>query len=426
MSPLRSPRSDVSHQGQWAVASTGGTMLSESLTQSTGLSLLYALGTVAAFAAAALLVNFVLGLLLKLLANKHDSPLRSVEIRVIGALRIPIALLIILYGVRQALTLLSQSSAQSLGFISDLNDLGQNVWTVAIIGLACYTLSRLVRAFMRWYSARAPRETRTALNTVIWPILLRITSIIIFILGALVALDIMGIPVTPLLAGLGIGGIAIALALSPTIASFIAGTYVVAEGNISEGDYVEIDAERAGFVTSVGWRSTVLRSRFNNLIVVPNNLITESIVTNYTTPTPAVTGVVENGVSYDSDLKHVEQVSLEVAREVIEESENANSEFEPRFRFFQFADSNINFRIIFQGVDRVATVEIQHQIIMRLHARFKEEGIEINYPVRKLNLPPYEDLLAYGIYDEAGREGSSHTNGGAPDSVDDVEHRSES
>ena len=401
-------------------------MLSESLMQSTGLSLLYALGTVAAFAAAALLVNFVLGLLLKLITRRHDSPLRSVEVRVVGALRIPIALLIIMYGVRQALTLLSQSSAQSLGFISNLNNLGQNVWTVAIIGLVCYTLSRLVRAVMRWYSARSPRETRTALNTVIWPILQRITSIIIFILGALVALDIMGIPVTPLLAGLGIGGIAIALALSPTIASFIAGTYVVAEGNISEGDYVEIDAERAGFVTSVGWRSTVLRSRLNNLIVVPNNLITESIVTNYTTPTPAVTGIVENGVSYDSDLKHVEQVSLEVAREVIEESENANAEFEPRFRFFQFADSNINFRIIFQGVDRVATIEIQHKIIMRLHAQFKEEGIEINYPVRKLNLPPYEDLLTYGTYDKAGRDGSIQSNGEAPASGDDVEPKSES
>ena len=177
---------------------------------------------------------------------------------------------------------------------------------------------------------------------------------------------------------------------------------------------MEIDAERAGFVTSIGWRSTVLRSRFNNLIVVPNSLITESIVTNYTAPTQAVTGFVENGVSYDSDLKQVERVSLAVAREVIKESENANSEFEPHFRFFQFADSNINFRIIFQGVDRVAAIEIQHQIIMRLHARFKEEGIEINYPVRKLNLPPYEDLLTFGISNEIGRDDSTQSNGGPP------------
>ena len=237
---------------------------------------------------------------------------------------------------------------------------------------------------MRWYSARAPHDTRTALNTVIWPILIRITSIIVFTLGALVVLDIMGIPITPLLAGIGIGGIAVALAISPTIASFIAGTYVVAEGQISEGDYVEIDSERAGFVTNIGWRSTVLRSRFNNVIIVPNSLITASIVTNYTTPTPAVTAMVACGVSYDSNLREVERVCLEIAGEVFEESEAANTEF---------ADSNINFRIIFQGVDRVAMFAIQHEIIMRLHARFKEEGIEINYPVRKLTTALPEEYM---------------------------------
>ena len=362
-------------------------MLPESFAGNTGISLLYALGVVAAFGMVALLANFVLGQVLNLLVRRHERPLLSVEIRVIGALRIPLSLIIILYGIRLSLSSLSQASTSSLSFLSNLDQLGDFAWIVAVTAMVCYTASRLIRALMRWYSARAPRETRTALNTVIWPILIRITSIVVFSLGALIVLDLMGIPITPLLAGLGIGGIAVALALSPTIASFIAGTYVVAEGHISEGDYVEIDSERAGFVVSVGWRSTVLRSRFNNIIIVPNSLITESIVTNYTTPTPAVAGIVENGVSYDSDLKKVEQVSLEVATEVLDESEVANKEFEPVFRFAEFADSNINFRIIFQGVDRAATFAIKHEIIMRLHARFREEGIEINYPVRKISLP---------------------------------------
>ena len=367
-------------------------MLPETLADNTTLTLLYAVGIAVAFVAAGYATNFLLGKVLNVLARRHESPLRSVELRVVGALRIPIALIISLFGLRVALSSLTQASTSSLEFVSNLNRLGEYAWIISLTALACYTVSRVIKAVMRWYSARSPQETRTALNTVIWPILIRISSIIVFALGALVALDLMGIPITPLLAGLGIGGIAIALALSPTISSFIAGTYVVAEGHISEGDYVEIDAERAGFVVSVGWRSTVLRSRFNNMIVVPNSLITESIVTNYTTPTPAVTGIVENGVSYDSDLKHVEQVSLEVAREVIEESEVANKEFEPVFRFAEFADSNINFRIIFQAVDRVASFAIKHEIIMRLHARFKEEGIEINYPVRKISMPQNDGI----------------------------------
>lgn len=358
-------------------------------------ALIYALATIVAFGAAALLINFIVGQVLNLLVKRHESPLRSMQIRLMGALRIPVLLAIILAGIRVALISLSNASDSSLGFITNLEWLGNLVWLVAVAAIVCYTISRLILALMRWYSARAPHDTRNALNTVIWPILFRITSIIVFTIGALVVLDIMGIPITPLLAGIGIGGLAIALALSPTIASFIAGTYVVAEGHISEGDYVEIDAERAGFVESVGWRSTVLRSRFNNLIIVPNNLITESIVTNYTTPTPAVTGIVECGVSYDSDLKNVEKVSLEVAQAVIDESDNANKDFEPVCRFFQFADSNINFRVIFQGIDRVAMFAIQHEIIMRLHARFREEGIEINYPVRKLTSALPDEYLPH-------------------------------
>ncbi len=359
-------------------------MLPEAFADNAALALLYALGVIAASCLIAFLANLILGQVLNLLVRRHESPLRSIEIRVIGALRVPAALVIILFGVRLALISLSQASTQSLGFVSNLDRLGNTAWLIAVAALVCYAISRLIRALMRWQSARVPTDTRTALNTVIWPILIRISSIIIFALGALVVLDILGIPITPLLAGIGIGGLAIALALSPTISSFIAGTYVVAEGHISEGDYIEIDSERAGFVMNVGWRSTVLRSRFNNVIVVPNSLITESIVTNYATPSPAVTGNVENGVSYESDLKQVEEVSLEVARKVIEEAEAAHKDFEPIFRYMEFGDSNINFRIIFQGVDRAGMIAIKHEIIKELHARFKDEGIEINYPVRKL------------------------------------------
>ena len=375
-------------------------MLPEAFADNAAMALMYSLGVIAASCLIAFLANLILGQLLNLLVKRHDSPLRSIEIRVIGALRVPAALVVILFGTRLALTSLSQASTQSLGFISNLDQLGHTAWLVAVAALVCYAISRLIRALMRWYSARVPHDTRTALNTAIWPILIRISSIFVFALGALVVLDILGIPITPLLAGLGIGGLAVALAVSPTIASFIAGTYVVAEGHISEGDYVEIDSERAGFVESIGWRSTVLRSRFNNMIVVPNSLITESIVTNYTTPTSAVTGIVECGVSYDSDLREVARVCLEVAGDVIEESDDANTEFEPIVRFYEFADSNINFRLIFQGVDRVASFAMQHEIIMRLHARFKADGIEINYPVRKLTSALPDDYLTTNSLDK--------------------------
>ena len=102
---------------------------------------------------------------------------------------------------------------------------------------------------MRWYSARVPQPTPAQRSTPpIWPILIRISSIFVFALGTLVVLDILGIPITPLLARSGhrrAWAVALCNQPPPSPASSPE-TYVVAEGNISEGDYVEIDAERAG------------------------------------------------------------------------------------------------------------------------------------------------------------------------------------
>ncbi len=244
---------------------------------------------------------------------------------------------------------------------------------------------------MRWYVQRASRDSRTVLDTKLGPTIDRLLPIVVMSVASMIALDIIGITISPLLAGLGIGGLAVALALTPTISSFIAGTYVVTEGQIKEGDFIEIEDGTSGWVLDVGWRSTVLRSFRNNIVVIPNSKITESIVTNYTTPTPVVTVIVDNGVSYDSDLKEVERVSLEVANKVVQESEYSNKDFEPIMLFREFADSNINFRIISQATDRFGSFRMQREIIMQIHERFKEEGIEINYPMRKLILPLSED-----------------------------------
>ena len=131
-------------------------MLPEAFADNAAFALLYALGVIAASCTIAFLANLILGQVLNLLVKRHESPLRSIEIRIIGALRFPAALVIILIGTRLALTSLSQASTQSLGFISNLDQLGHTTWLVAVAALVCYAISRLIRALMRWYSAPGP------------------------------------------------------------------------------------------------------------------------------------------------------------------------------------------------------------------------------------------------------------------------------
>ena len=193
-----------------------------------------------------------------------------------------------------------------------------------------------------------------------------------------------GIAISPLLAGLGIGGLAIALAVQPTLSNYFAGTYLISEGELNEGDYIELEKGPAGFVVEVGWRSTKIRNRFNNLVIIPNSKMVESIVTNYFSPSPSMNVVVNCGVSYESDLARVEEIVLEIANDVIRDVEQAVTGSEPFFGFSAFGDSNIDFYVFLLATDRTGTFIIASEVIKRIHRRFREEGIEINYPVRKL------------------------------------------
>ena len=83
-------------------------------------------------------------------------------------------------------------------------------------------------------------------------------------------------------------------------------------------------------------------------------------------------------------LEKVKQVSMEVAREVLEECPEAIKSMEPWFGFDHFGDSNIDFWVFLQATDRIGSYIVTNALIMKLHARFATEGIEINYPVRKL------------------------------------------
>ena len=100
-------------------------------------------------------------------------------------------------------------------------------------------------------------------------------------IGLLVTLDSLNISITPLLTTLGIGGLAVALAFKDTLANFFAGLYVLADRPIRVGDLVKIEGGPEGYVESIGWRSTRIRTLANNIAILPNSKVSESMITNY-------------------------------------------------------------------------------------------------------------------------------------------------
>jgi small-conductance mechanosensitive channel len=201
-------------------------------------------------------------------------------------------------------------------------------------------------------------------------------------LGALVVLNGLGLSITPMLTALGVGGLAVALALQEPLANFFAGLFITLAGQLRVGDYLKLDSGQEGYVVDFSWRSTRLRMLANNLVIVPNAKLAQAIVVNHHLPAQDLAVLVEVGVDYDSDLAHVERIAIEVARAVMKEVPGGVPEFDPFIRYHTFGDSSINFTVILRGREFVDQYLIKHEFIKRLHARFNREGIVIPFPIR--------------------------------------------
>ena len=208
--------------------------------------------------------------------------------------------------------------------------------------------------------------------------------IVILGLVVLVILDRLNITITPFLASMGIGGLVIALALQDTLANFFAGLHIFGARPISVGNYIKLESGEEGYVSHIGWRNTRIRMLPNNTVIIPNSKVVNSQIINYYRPQREMAALVQVGVSYDSDLDHVERVTVEVAREVLQETSGGVKEFEPFIRYHTFDDFSINFTVILRVKEYVDKYLVTHEFVKRLHKRYKQEGIEIPFPIRTL------------------------------------------
>ena len=214
-----------------------------------------------------------------------------------------------------------------------------------------------------------------------------IIKLSVYILGILVILQSLGVSITPVLTALGVGGLAVALALQETLSNLFAGLQILAARQIKAGDYVHLESGEEGYVTDVTWRNTTIRAISNNMVIVPNAKLASTILTNYHQPAKEMLVYVNVGVHYDSDLGHVERVTLEVAENLQATVEGARRDHKPRIRYNEFGDSGIIFKVVLSAEEFYDSYEMTHQFIKRLKARYDEEGITIPFNMVTLDIP---------------------------------------
>jgi len=242
-------------------------------------------------------------------------------------------------------------------------------------------LARLSVGFFDLHAKRKDGDTPTI------SLFTMIIKLAVYALGIMVILQSLGISVTPVLTALGVGGLAVALALQETLSNLFAGMQILAARQIKPGDFVHLDTGEEGYVTDVTWRNTTIRAVNNNMVIVPNSKLGEAILTNYHQPITNMLVYVPVGVHYDSDLEHVEKVTLEVAREVQASVPGADRTHEPRIRYNEFGGSSINFRTVLAVEEYYSNYELIHEFVKRLHKRYTKEGIVIPFHMRTLDIP---------------------------------------
>jgi len=301
---------------------------------------------------------------------------------IVRALRVPMLLVILVTGGLVLARILPLSPEWDNGV-----NLGVKL---GIVLAGVLFVDGLVKALL-WRASRKATYLRTSSGIVQ-------TAVrgVIILIAVLIVLETAGVSITPLVASLGVGSLAVALALQSPLANFFAGIQILADKPIEVGQYIRLDSGEEGYVTNIGWRSTTIRALPNNLIVVPNSRIMDAIITNYHLPQRELSILVQVGVHYDSDLEHVERVTCEVAKEVLTGVPGGKKDFEPFIRYHTFGESSINFTVILRAEEFVDGYLLKHEFVKRLHKRFKEEGIVIPFPIRTLDIKKEDILLLKG------------------------------
>lgn len=261
-----------------------------------------------------------------------------------------------------------------------MSSIATKILLIVIIFVITVVVARLGVGFIHLQNKRAGGVLPST------SLFVNLTRIIIFVIGVLIILQSLGISITPLITALGVGGLAVALALQPTLSNLFAGLQIIISKQVEPGDWVELGTGEKGYVTDISWRNTTIRDLPNNLIVIPNSTLANAIVKNYNKPEREMSVLIDVGVSYDSDLEKVEHVTIDVAKQVVSEVQGGKSDYAPFILYRAFADFSINFTVILRVHQYVNKFLVRHEFIKRLHKRYKLEGIEIPFPIRTIRM----------------------------------------
>lgn len=330
-------------------------------------NLLFAVITVAAGLVCASLAYGIIRWMKKR-AAETPSKLDDIILLAVGT---PAVIAIIAVSVYIALTRFSLVPVTFGGFST-----GQMINAVFVV-LGAWIASVFFSNLIRTYGAMLADRTETDL-TRLMPTLLVVIRYLIWFVAFLLILEVFAIDITPLLAGAGIAGIALALAAQDILSNFLGGAIIAIDKPFRIGDRVKIDTF-LGDIVAIGGRSTRIRTTDNKIVTIPNSTVTKGVVINYAQPDPSFRVTIPFSVAYGSDMDRVTEILLDIAREAAEETSWVMTDPAPSVYFREFGESSLNGQLLVWAYTYDKEWDIQDWINRQISRRFKEEKIEIPF-----------------------------------------------
>lgn len=337
----------------------------------------------AAVMAAALVVAVFLRLLTGRLTRRAGDTRWAwddLAARLVRDLAMPLALLLGLW-----------TAAKVLELPRGTLDVIARVLTAVTILVVSLAMARLIAASV---TSIAMVRQGVAANVTIFA---NITRVIVLGIGILIMLQSIGVSITPLLGALGVGGLAVALALQDTLANLFAGVHVLASKTIEPGDYIRLATGQEGYVVDINWRNTSIRTLSDNIEVIPNQRFSDTILTNFHRPAQDMSVLVYAKVHYEVDLDEVEQLLIRIGHEVMKDVQGGVADSNVLVRFDDFNDATVGFHVILRSSEFGDQFAIKHEFLKRLHRALREEGIAPPYWHHRVSLdaPSRKDELAF-------------------------------
>jgi small-conductance mechanosensitive channel len=259
-----------------------------------------------------------------------------------------------------------------------------------MIAIAGLLLSSLANQFLLWYGIEIRPRKKGVREEEVFPFVRNVVRIVIVVLFAVFVLQRLGFDTTAIITGLGIGGLAVALALQDTLANFFGGVHILVDKPFREDDYIKLESGIEGTVVQIGWRTTRLITPAQNEIIVPNSKLSGAILENFSSPRDLSGVHYTIGVDYKEDIDSVEMLITDVLKKVGKKNP-LMEESSIWVRFDSFGEYSLNFKFGYNVKGYINRWAVLKEINRELFYAFRKSNINIPFPVRVIYEPPIEE-----------------------------------